>query len=281
MESVASTVAASKDPSGVDLEDDRPSVSHPLDKQNAAQSTILPEFRTSRKTNDKVVVMGRMESEDTRWVSEELSDDSWDHAVYTVDNKTASLHTPANKGKEAMPHLSYLTDHYHDLPTTIAFVHSHRDGYPAAWHTDAEDYSNGNSLRSLNIDFVQRNGYANLRCIAIPGCPDEIQPFREPRDEARTAENNIVSVWPLLFNNTAVPDVIGAACCAQFAVSRDQVLKRPLEDYVRYRQWLLETELDDDVSGRIMEYLWHYIFGQDLVYCPALQRCYCDVYGKC
>jgi hypothetical protein len=58
---------------------------------------------------------------------------------------------------------------------------------------------------------------------------------------------------------------IASACCAQFAVSRDQVLKRPLEDYVKIRQWVMDTDRDDASSGRVMEYLWHVIFGKDLV----------------
>jgi hypothetical protein len=56
---------------------------------------------------------------------------------------------------------------------------------------------------------------------------------------------------------------IASACCAQFAVSREQVLKRPIEDYVKIRQWVIDTDRDDASSGRVMEYLWHVIFGKD------------------
>ncbi|KAL2164330.1 hypothetical protein VTH06DRAFT_3546 [Thermothelomyces fergusii] len=34
-------------------------------------------------------------------------------------------------------------------------------------------------------------------------------------------------------------------------------LSRPRDDYVRWRDWLLETPLADDLSGRVFEYLWH------------------------
>ena len=56
-----------------------------------------------------------------------------------------------------------------------------------------------------------------------------------------------------------------AACCAQFAVSKEQVLKRPVEDYIRFRDWIVHTEKNDAKSGRVMEYLWHVIFGKDSV----------------
>lgn len=36
-------------------------------------------------------------------------------------------------------------------------------------------------------------------------------------------------------------------------------------DYERYYNWVLSTELSDDVSGRVLEYSWHIIFGMDPV----------------
>jgi hypothetical protein len=162
------------------------------------------------------------------------------------------LHTSKNKGREAGVYLTYIVENYEKLPLTIAFVHPHEDGYPRAWHTDADGYSNVKSLSSLQTDFVQRNGYANLRCIGNPGCPDDIQPFRN--DEDRQAEHEVVDAWKKLFGNDDVPEVIGVPCCAQFAVSRDQVHKRPLKFYVNALKWLHETPLDDDTSGRVFEY---------------------------
>jgi predicted Fe-S protein YdhL (DUF1289 family) len=39
--------------------------------------------------------------------------------------------------------------------------------------------------------------------------------------------------------------------------------------------------MDDQFSGRIFEYIWHYIFTGHEVYCPAMNTCYCDGYGYC
>ena len=176
--------------------------------------------------------------------------------MYSVDNDTWPLHTLKNKGREANVYLTYLVENYEKLPSTIAFVHPHEDGYPRAWHTDADDHSNVKSLSTLQTNFVQSNGYANLRCIATPGCPGDIQPFREDHDEEdRRAEHAIVDAWKQLFGNDDAPKVIGAPCCAQFAVSRNQVHKRPLEFYVGALKWLHETPHDDATSGRVFEYL--------------------------
>ena len=66
-----------------------------------------------------------------------------------------------------------------------------------------------------------------------------------------------------MFPGIEIPEEIAAPCCAQFAVTREQVLKRPKEDYERYYRWVTTTDLEDYVSGRVMEYLWHIIFGKD------------------
>ncbi|KAH0271529.1 hypothetical protein KCU91_g7318, partial [Aureobasidium melanogenum] len=235
------------------------------------------ENKAPKLPNDKVVVMGALSTDDVAWATTKLH--GWDAFVYTVDNTTIPLHTDRNKGKEANAYLTYIIQNYDSLHSTIAFVHSHEFGWLKGWHTDAKHHSNVESLNSLNVDFVQRNGYANLRCLPTPGCPDEVQPFREPKDESKTTEVVFAAAWGEIFDNDDVPEVVGVACCAQFAVSKQQILKRTKEEYLRMHEWLMNTDLDDQTSGRVFEYLWHIIFGQDSVYCPSLAQCYRDVYG--
>jgi len=234
------------------------------------------------KVEDKIVVIGRLEKENTDWVHEHLPE--WQNAIYTVDNTSAAVHTPRNKGREANVYLHYIIQNYHNLPSTIAFLHAHRDGWPTGWHNDAPGYDNVIALQTLRTDFVQQNGYANLRCNWVPGCPDEVQwkrPSEPGADETENVEHNMVDVWHHFFgNDSAVPEVIATQCCAQFAVSRAEVLRRPLADYQKYHQWLMDTPLSDQTSGTIFEYLWHVIFGQTPVYCPEMTQCYSDVYGR-
>ena len=100
----------------------------------------------------------------------------------------------------------------------------------------------------------------NLRCNWNPGCL-----------EAHLHNAHVTpEVWKDVFAGTSgeegpVPTLVGAACCAQFAVSRDRVLARPLGDYERFREWVVETEKSDAKSGRVLEFLWHVIFGMDAV----------------
>lgn len=208
------------------------------------------------------------------------SQSSWHHAIYTVNDTTAPLHTSANKGREANAYLTFIVDNYDHLPDTMVFVHSHRKGYPEAWHTDAEDYDTVNVLRRLNLTHVHAEGYANLRCNPNPGCaePSRIEPHAHVNDTAplalaEAAEVAWLEAWPRLFGDKQdMPEVISATCCAQFAVSRRQVLRRPVADYRRFHGWLMETWMSDEVSGRVMEYAWHMVFGKEAVQyaCPGL-----------
>lgn len=170
-----------------------------------------------------------------------------------------------------MAYLTYVIDNYDSLPSIIAFLHSHRSGFLSAWHTDTPLHNNVDALRTLKLEFVKQNGYVNLRCNLNPGC---LKPHLK---NAHVTPD----VWVDIFSNTSteidrmstvtqggqpnVPFEIGAACCAQFAVSRDAVLKRPKTDYERFREWILETEKSDAKSGRVLEFLWHIIFGMEPV----------------
>lgn len=180
--------------------------------------------------------------------------------IYSVDNPRATLQTPANKGNEAMAYLTYIIDYYDRLPPISIFLHAHRDGYPRAWHTDAESYSNVVSVSRLRLESVQARGFVNLRCSVVPGCPAEIQ-----LSEATGKHQAFATAWTELFGDAKIPSKIGSPCCAQFAVSDIAILRNSKEDYVKYRKWLLDTHLDSNTSGWVFEYLWHIIFGREPV----------------
>lgn len=188
-----------------------------------------------------------------------------------------------------MAYLTYIIDHYDKLPSTIAFLHSHRSGFFEAWHVDAPLHDNVAAMRALQLGFVQQNGYVNLRCNWNPGCLKAHRKNRHvtervwreffegtstpppPNTTVSTADGKHSSLSLSRADNgqnqkiLGIPKEVGAACCAQFAVSRDQVRKRPVEDYIKFRTWVMETDRDDASSGRVMEFLWHVIFGKEAV----------------
>lgn len=64
-------------------------------------------------------------------------------------------------------------------------------------------------------------------------------------------------------------------------VSRERIHSHPKAEYIRYREWLLNTKLSDTMSGRVMEYSWQYLFTGQPEACPKMNQCYCDGYGIC
>lgn len=179
-----------------------------------------------------------------------------------------------------MAYLTYIIDHYDSLPSNIIFLHSHRSGFFQAWHVDSPLHDNVAAMKSLDLHYIQTNGYVNLRCNWNPGCKKAHRSNKHVTEEVWNEIFKGTSTPPMRSMTTedgdhdealgkqaylSVPEEVGAACCAQFAVSSQQVYKRPRNDYVQVRQWLIDTDRDDAHSGRIMEFLWHIIFGKNAV----------------
>ncbi|KAK1779553.1 hypothetical protein QBC45DRAFT_374278 [Copromyces sp. CBS 386.78] len=229
------------------------------------------------------IVVASMKREDTSWVHEYLPD--WPASIYVVDDPGAPLTVPRNKGHEAMVYLTHIIDRYDTLASTTVFVHAQR----FAWHNDDPDYDALVTLRHLRTAYVQASGYVNLRCVWILGCPAEVRPIQDAKDSTDldlsdsglTLKDVFKSAFQQLLPGIPVPEVVAVSCCSQFAVSRETVHSRSREDYIRLRAWLLNTELDDSLSGRVFEYTWHIIFGKTAVYCPDAGECYCKVFGLC
>jgi hypothetical protein len=230
----------------------------------------------------KCLVLPKLAAEDTAWVESELEDmievGSLRSAIYVVDDALAPLHPPKNKGHEVMVYLSYIIDHYDDLADVNIFMHSHRK----AWHNnELLGRDAAMMVRRLSPERVTREGYMNLRCHWDPGCPVWLHPGNTVADENKQEELLLAVAWSELFPYEPVPTVLAQPCCAQFAVSGERIRELPKERYVYMRDWLLRTEINDYLSGRVFEYIWQYIFTAAPIHCPSMSACYCDGYGIC
>ncbi|QDS71106.1 hypothetical protein FKW77_009253 [Venturia effusa] len=224
----------------------------------------------------RTIVVPKLTRQDTSWLDEELSEAR--KAVYVVDDRNAPLHPPKNKGNEAMVYLSYIIDHYDNLSDTNIFIHAHR----WAWHNnDLFNADTAMMIRHLSNDRVAREGYMNLRCMFYPGCPAWMHLNTKKEVEEKKEEMLIAKSWKKLFPNHPMPDILGQPCCSQFAVSRERIRAIPLSEYTRLRNWLIKTRLSNDISGRVFEYLWQYLWTGKNVLCPGMHECYCDGFGAC
>ena len=223
------------------------------------------------KLRRTAIVVASQRSEDATWLEKYFP--RWEQNIYRVDNPDAPLTVPKNKGRESMVYLtcahpknyqtqaranvygSYIIDNYDNLPDNVLFIHPNR----YQWHNDDPDYDGLPMLRHFQIPYLEKEGYVNIRCAWSLGCPNEIKPLQEEGEhrEAVHAGGDYKKAFQALFPELEVPKAVGVSCCAQFAATREKIRERKREDYVRYRDWLIKTELDDSISGRVFEYSWH------------------------
>lgn len=163
-----------------------------------------------------------------------------------------------------MVYLTWLINNYHNLPPYAIFLHGHK----TAWHQEGNIVR---IIRILQVPALEEAGYVPLRCDWYPSCPAEIRPVTHdaitwgPAVNREEAEWAISEVWDRFFPGVEVPLTISSQCCAQFAVTRDAMQRRSKDQYTRMRDWILETDLHDDISGRVLEKLWAYIMTDEPV----------------
>ncbi|KAJ4305821.1 hypothetical protein N0V90_001353 [Kalmusia sp. IMI 367209] len=223
------------------------------------------------------VVVAKSKFDNATWLEEYFP--QWEKHIYSVDDWTADLTVPVNKGRESMVYLSYIIDKYDNLPDNVLFIHPNR----YQWHNDDADYDGVSMLRRFQISYLEQEGYVNIRCAWALGCPHEIKPLEEEGEhrEQVHAGGDYKQAFEVLFPGRGVPTHVGVSCCSQFAATKEKIRERGKSDYVGYKRWLLETDLADSISGRVMEYSWHIIFGKGPIHCPPPNVCYCKVFGLC
>jgi len=114
-------------------------------------------------------------------------------------------------------------------------------------------------LRHFQLPYLEKEGYVNIRCAWLLGCPAEIKPLEEEGEHRKDvhAGGDYKKAFQHLFPGEEVPSAVGVSCCAQFAATKEKITERKKEEYIKYRDWIMETELGDAISGRVFEYSWH------------------------
>jgi hypothetical protein len=234
---------------------------------------------TPGTTIQRLIIKVKLEGQDTAWLKE--LGPTWQHEYITIDPMYTHAHPEAHrpdKGRITNAYLTWIIENYNNLHETMVFMPP-----VDAWEQDTFDYRK--ALPKLQVPFVQQSGFVNLRCPSHKSptsCNDKaLRPYN-PSHEFRTLEVDIPETYKYFFSNsTDVPQHIATVLGAAFAVSKAQVQKRSLDDYLRYWTWLNTTKMDDDSSGLLFEYLWHVVFGKEAVFCPDPVECECNVYGRC
>ncbi|KAF1828263.1 hypothetical protein BDW02DRAFT_575012 [Decorospora gaudefroyi] len=228
------------------------------------------------------LVVSSKSSEHTEWIASNFPNTTT--AIYVVDSKEPRLllKTPMNKGNEAMVYLTYIIDHYNNLPDIAIFIHAHLQSK----HTDdLLGNSMVESLQRLCLPKVQSDGYFNLRCNWKPGgCPQylNLRDLSLSASEGSVQAQTLKKAWSELFPEVEeLPEWVGQPYGGQFAASRDAIRKIPLQSWVLWRDWLVNTNLTDYHSGRVWEYTWQFVLAGKATCCLNMYGCYCERYGVC
>ncbi|KAJ8603661.1 hypothetical protein MRB53_042096 [Persea americana] len=188
----------------------------------------------SQQNLSRTLVVAKTKVESISWISDELSGELGLHyAIYVADDDTAPLHVPVNKGRESMVYLSYIIDHYDDLPDVSMFMHSHGEDM-------AQQRSDGQILSIHRQASESEKGDDNNPAIRM--------------------NRDVATAFKQLFPHDEMPKIFSQPCCAQFAVSKEAITRTSKQKYIAMRDWLITTDMADHVSGRIFEFIWHYIF---------------------
>ncbi|KAL9619094.1 MAG: hypothetical protein Q9160_006270 [Pyrenula sp. 1 TL-2023] len=242
--------------------------------------------------------MSSLSSDDTTWIHKTHKDS--DRYVYVLDAPDSEHRVPTNKGGEAMAYLTYIVEQYGNLSDTTVFLKSTR--YSTRDNNAVLNGDAAETVALLNDRHVGKMGFFNLKCHLEGGCGADgalrleghfgggAGDRRERTDLRRGIGRRglTTNMWQELFPDLAVPGTVGGKSAgirqpsgSQFAVSRDRIQARPVEDYIRYRDWLVASEMEDGLLSEIFEYSWQAIFAGTHELCPKMSECYCEGYGMC
>ncbi|KAJ5351870.1 hypothetical protein N7452_000844 [Penicillium brevicompactum] len=217
---------------------------------------------------DVTIVAATAGEEDTSWINEFCEGYKCTTYLYSLDENPRSdyLIPYSRRGHEASAYLTYIIDNYYNLAPYTVFIH----GRAEQWHNDVSGPNTASVLANLRYEAVKINGYVNLRCTNRPGCPSTMHqafPVTLDMDYQYMIDQIPKILWELLgIPPSEAPDDIGHQCCAQFAVSRERIMEKPVEDYIRILTWIATTDITDNYGlGWLIEKLWHIIFGMPAV----------------
>jgi len=253
------------------------------DQSSTHHSPYTPPSASPNLTTN--LIIGTLSSQQSKlvWLSN-LTTLTSPPIIYIVDNISAPHHLDTNHGREAAVYLKYIVENYASPLLADITIFWHPDNI--AWHNNLLlSLSSTDAINQLNRLAVLRKGYVNARCDSWPGCPAWIAYKPSPAEQilhpGRMADGFSESFFRSKFPNDApesIPRYFANACCSQFAVSKAAIHSRPVEDYVRLYEWVRDDPFDS-LTGRMMEYLWPWIFDKRGSGCEEVVECYCENYG--
>lgn len=219
------------------------------------------------------IVMAKTGPENVNWLIELYHEMPFRPFIYSMKSPAESgcLTPRSRRGRETAPYLSYIIDNYDSLPDYSIFIHSKDE----QWHNDILGTKSADTIKALRFEHINATGFVNLRCALNPGCPLGVNPLDPTEEDIRRKDTRafFAEIYMELLDVTRdqVPRHIGNVCCAQFAVTRARILRRPKSDYETMLRWVENSHEVDFGIGWVFGKLWDTIFGMDAIkYVPRI-----------
>lgn len=200
-------------------------------------------------SSEKLVLAISHYNEDLSWLSTISQYYPFVIVSKTMQQGQGAIILDKNVGNEVPAYLAYIIRWYETLPEYSVFLHGHN----LHWH---QFYG----IQFILDNFNFGDGYQNFNNIAFSPS------WRESKMDG------LRNIWPSLFQDELgdMPEVFHDRCCAQFIVHRNRIRLRSKTFYERLMHYVLtEDSLSADGyhsdMSFYMEYIWHYIFGEEAV----------------
>jgi hypothetical protein len=196
------------------------------------------------QANNTIVVVSRY-NRDTSW-TRKLTDKGYTVLIYE-HGEHGSTNNPynlgINKGKEASSYLKYIIDKYDCLPTYSVFLHDKMKSWHHAGNvTDLVLNNEGSSKQYFNFN--------NRVCSTIKnGVWKEMQSFFTRFLEPYIGPKEEFGDW-----------TVNHLCCAQFVCHKKKITQHPKAMYQNIYNWIIKTNMDHEITGRLLEWTWRIIF---------------------
>lgn len=198
--------------------------------------------------SNTLIVISRYER-DTAW-TRRFTDKGFITLIYEHGEK-GSPNNPynlgINKGKEAAAYLKYIIDKYDSLPTYTVFLHDKL----FSWHHQGD-----------LVDLVLSN----------VGSKKKYYNFNNKL--CSTVKNPVWKEIKWYFNKFLAKYIgpietfgdwtVGNLCCAQFICHKSKILQHPKKMYQDLYKWIISTDMDYQLTGRLLEWTWRIILNPEL-----------------
>lgn len=190
-------------------------------------------------------------NEDLSW-SNNLKFDGEIIIYSKTNNSIPERYVSVNKSQEVPMYLKYIIDNYNNLPDKTLFLHGHS--------------------KSQHQDFDSRFICENVKwdCDVFFSV-NRREWYQEVSKNYQLSENSfdvwLTTYWYLFEDFLPFPkDGVFFYSGAQFVVDKKLILQYPKSFYENLYKWSITEEINlppqtsDEISSRVFEYTWHYIF---------------------